>query len=142
MDNTQSHVDLNEPVKRGDDEIAKIYFRRPKAGELRGVTVSDLVRMDVASVMTVIPRVSMPPLTSQEAENLDPFDLGECAAIIQGFFTDPPRKRETSKEVKLSPEISSMPPQTSPLPSAGDPVTSGTSTSMSSSSGGDKPGNS
>ncbi len=133
----KDYVDLNEPIIRGDDKIERVHLRRPKAGELRGVSITDLVRMDVNAVCTVLPRISMPPLTAQEATNLDPFDIGEFAGRISDFFTTPPVKKEAPAEPSQPTSSTARP--TSRSASDGGPETSGNSTSSNSSSGGDAP---
>lgn len=133
---TERDLELHEPIKRGDDEITGFDIRRPKAGELRGVTVTDIIRMDVASTIKVLPRITVPPITPEEAANLDPFDLGEAAAQVSDFFTEPPKKKESNEP---SQKTSSTGPQTSPSSSVGDQETSGNLNSKSSSTGGDAP---
>lgn len=135
---TKRDLELHEPIKRGDDEITGFDIRRPKAGELRGVTVTDIIRMDVVAISTVLPRITVPPITPNEAAALDPFDFGEAAMLVSDFFTEPPKKKE--KKGEEPPQIiSSTEPQTSPSSSDGNQETSGNSNSKSSSNGGDAP---
>lgn len=129
-------VTLVNPIKRGDDEITSIELRRPNAGELRGLSIADLVRMDVTAVITVLPRISMPSITLAEVEELDPFDLGELSGSVHEFFAE--RPTTPTGEKTSSQETSSTPQQTSQSRSDGDLATSGSSRSTSSSSGGDK----
>jgi len=37
-------------------------------------------------VLDVLPRISMPPITQQEADNLEAQDLAACAGAIMDFF--------------------------------------------------------
>ncbi len=128
---------LVTPIMRGDDEITIVELRRPSAGELRGLTVSDLIRMDVAAVVKLLPRISVPSITEAEAESLDPFNFSELAAHIFEFLTD--RPKTLASEKTSPPEISSTQQPTSQSPLDGDPESSGSSTSSNSSSGGDEP---
>jgi len=140
MDNP--HVDLTEPIKRGDNIIERVYLRRPQAGEMRGISIVDLCRMEATAAMTLLPRISSPPLSVQEVSALDIFDIGEFAANIQAMVTDRPLRpgaeQETTTTTAPSPETSLTPPPTSPSPSDGDPAPSGSSKSRNSSDGGDK----
>ena len=41
---------------------------------------------DVNAVMNVLPRISSPTITAEEAEELEMPDLIACAGAIKGFF--------------------------------------------------------
>lgn len=84
--NNFATVVFGKPIKRGATEIASITLRKPKAGELRGLALQDLLTTDVAAILKVIPRISSPPLTQHEADELEADDLTECAGAIRGFF--------------------------------------------------------
>lgn len=79
-------IPLAEPVVRGETKIETIQLRKPKAGELRGLSLQDVITSDIAALLTLIPRISNPPLTGAEADALDPADLAECGGTIRGFF--------------------------------------------------------
>lgn len=79
-------VELSEPIARGEQTIASIALAKPRGGALRGLSLQDLLRTDVVAMLTLIPRISNPPLTSAEANNLCADDLAEIAGIVRGFF--------------------------------------------------------
>lgn len=79
-------VTLSVPLQRGETTISALTIRRPKAGELRGLSLQDIMTTDIVAMLTLIPRVSEPPLTAEEANALDPADLSEIAGAIRGFF--------------------------------------------------------
>lgn len=79
-------VPLEEPIERGDQRIATVTIRKPQAGELRGLTLEDLMRSDVATVLELVPRISDPVLIDQEVAALDPVDLAQIGGVIRGFF--------------------------------------------------------
>lgn len=79
-------VKLAVPLQRGDISIDAINVRRPKAGELRGLSLNDVMGMDIVAMLTLIPRISEPPLTADEANGLDPEDFAEIAGSVRGFF--------------------------------------------------------
>lgn len=79
-------ITLAEPIIRGDTRITKLTLRKPRAGELRGLALQDLIQTDVSALLKVIPRVSNPPLTQDEADQLEPEDLTEIGGAIRGFF--------------------------------------------------------
>ena len=83
-------VPLSQPVKRGDKEMTSITLRKPDAGSLRGVALSDVVRMDVDAMAEVVPRLCQ--LTEPEFRKLEPYDLMAVAKELSSFFVVPPNK--------------------------------------------------
>lgn len=79
-------VTLSEPVVRGETTIDSLNIRKPKAGELRGLTLQDVLTTDITAILKLIPRVSDPPITADEADMLEPEDLAEIGGTIRGFF--------------------------------------------------------
>ena len=79
-------VTLSDPIVRGDTKIEKIALRKPRAGETRGLSLQDILTTDITALLTLIPRISEPPLTADEADRLDPADLAEIGGTIRGFF--------------------------------------------------------
>lgn len=79
-------VTLVEPIVRGETRIEKITLRKPKAGELRGLSLQDIMRNEATALLQLIPRVSEPPLTAHEADNLEADDFAEISGAIRGFF--------------------------------------------------------
>lgn len=79
-------VTLETPIVRGEMTIAEIALRKPKAGELRGTNLAAIIGTEAAAVLQVIPRISNPPLTAEEAENLEADDFATIAGTIRGFF--------------------------------------------------------
>ena len=79
-------VTLETPIKRGDQEITAISLRKPASGELRGIALADLLRLDVAALITVLPRITSPTLTVHEASQLDLVDLTALGTEVLGFF--------------------------------------------------------
>lgn len=84
--NKFKEITLDQPIKRGESEIAAITLRKPSAGELRGLTLEDLLKTDVSTILTLIPRISSPNLIQEEVDAMDPADLTECGGAIRGFF--------------------------------------------------------
>ncbi|KWC22786.1 phage tail protein [Burkholderia ubonensis] len=77
---------LDTPIERGNQTIDKITLRKPRSGELRGVSLSDLVSLDVAALSKVLPRISSPTLTEADVANIDPADLVQLGGIFAGFL--------------------------------------------------------
>lgn len=77
---------LDQPIKRGESEITSITLRKPSAGELSGLAISELIRMDASTVMQALPRITEPALVPPEVNAMDPADLFQCATAIASFF--------------------------------------------------------
>lgn len=75
-------VELSRPI--GDTKTVEL--REPKAGELRGLKLADIVQLDTSAMVTLIPRISN--LTSRDVENLGAADLTKVMTETLGFFVD------------------------------------------------------
>lgn len=81
-----AEVDLEKPIVRGDQTISKVNLRKPSAGELRGLYLSDLLKLDVGALHTLLPRITSPTLTAQDVSQLDPCDLVALGGEVVLFF--------------------------------------------------------
>lgn len=79
-------ITLETPIPRGDTPITAITLRKPAAGELRGIALADLLRLDVAALITVLPRITSPTLTVHDVQQLDLVDLTALGTEVLGFF--------------------------------------------------------
>ncbi|WLH64817.1 phage tail assembly protein [Pseudomonas sp. FP2300] len=92
-DNT---VILDTPILRGKTVIDIINLRKPQSGELRGVQLVELLNMDVATLIKILPRISSPGITAPEAASMDPADLLACGSKISGFLLQKSVKTDAS----------------------------------------------
>lgn len=81
-----SSITLETPIQRGEQSITEVSLRKPAAGELRGVALADLLRLDVSALITVLPRVTTPTLTPQDVQQMDLVDLTAIGTEVLGFF--------------------------------------------------------
>ena len=79
-------VELDQPIVRGGKNITTISLRKPKSGELRRLALSDVARMEVDALATLLPRISDPALTAHEVQGMDPADLMQCGTKVAGFL--------------------------------------------------------
>lgn len=77
-------IPLKTPLKRGEKDIKSVKIREPKGGELRGVSLADMSEMKADTVLELTPRISVPPLTQEEVEQLSAIDLMRIGAAILG----------------------------------------------------------
>ena len=85
-DITLRTVKLDEPIRRGEQVIDTIQLRKPKSGELRGVSLVDLAHVNVAALQIVLPRITIPTLTTQDVARLDPADLLSLGVEVASFL--------------------------------------------------------
>lgn len=62
-----------------------MVLRKPKAGELRGLNMVDVLQIEVSSIVKLVPRISTPSLTEAEVKAMEPSDLVGMGTIIAGF---------------------------------------------------------
>ena len=79
-------VKLETPIKRSENEITEIQVRKPKAGELRGVSLASLMNMDVNELTKVMPRITQPTLAPEEIQGMDVADLTQIAIEVAYFL--------------------------------------------------------
>lgn len=79
-------VILKRPIKRGDTEITEVTFREPGAGELRGLDMFDVIRMNVTAHRTLVPRIAN--ITANEFDQLAPKDLMSVQTEVVAFFME------------------------------------------------------
>lgn len=79
-------VVLDFPVMRGTETIKSVTLRKPNAGALRGIKLTELLQMDVSSLQLLLPRVTTPTLLRHEVEALDPADLTALGTELVSFF--------------------------------------------------------
>lgn len=89
-------VTLDSPIVRGEQVIEVVELRKPSAGELRGISLSELLQLDVTALQKVIPRLSKPTLTEADIQQLDPADLLQLGTEVASFLLPKALKPEAS----------------------------------------------
>lgn len=79
-------IPLDVPIQRGEQVIESVQLRKPDAGSLRGIKLTDLLQMDVGSLTTLLPRITTPTLTAADVAKLDPADLVAVGQEVLTFF--------------------------------------------------------
>lgn len=95
------HIVLAEPIVRGAETITSIQLRKPKAGELRGLSIQELMQARTSAVLNLLPRITIPPITQAEADALEPEDLAECASEIVDFFMSATDRAKMEELLKI-----------------------------------------
>ncbi len=83
-------ITLVAPIERPNaSPITTVTLRKPLAGELRGLKLMEVMRMDVASHIMLLPRITEPALMPDELDQMDPADFMSLVAGVMGFFVAP-----------------------------------------------------
>ena len=77
-------VTLDQAIQRGDTTITDVQLRKPKAGEMRGLNMADVLQMDVNALTKLLPRIT--DLTEKEVNDMDPADLLKAGVVVVGFL--------------------------------------------------------
>ena len=77
---------LHRPIVRGEHTITHLQLREPSAGELRGLSLAELLQMQTTALVTLLPRVTEPPITKPEASALSAADLITLGGEVLGFL--------------------------------------------------------
>lgn len=94
-DKTSSTVKLDYPIKTsGDREVAEVTVNKPSSGALRGLALTDLLRMETNALQTILPRVTQPMLNKQDVEKIDPADLVQLGTAVVGFLVPKSEKAD------------------------------------------------
>ncbi|MDH5633064.1 MAG: phage tail assembly protein [Gammaproteobacteria bacterium] len=86
-------VKLSPKITRGSDKgdnkaqrIDAVRVRRPRSGELRGLSLSELLIMNTDQMLTLLPRITEPALTEPELSDLDPSCLLDLSFEVLDFL--------------------------------------------------------
>lgn len=95
-------IALDAPIILGGGEqtIDRITVRKPHAGEMRGLSMFEIMRMDTDSIVKLLPRISTPQIHKIMADELDPADLANIGKCIAGFFSGKKQRAELIAEME------------------------------------------
>lgn len=79
-------VTLEEPVKREGGDILAVQVRRPSSGELRGLSLAELLNSNVDPLIKLLPRITLPTLAEAEIKKLAPSDLVQFSGAVINFL--------------------------------------------------------
>lgn len=87
-------IELDADIQIGGERLEKLDIRKPNAQALSGVKLRDLLEGDVNAVLKVLPRVSTPTLTSQQAQQLEPCDIAQVGGALMLFLQPKSQRAE------------------------------------------------
>lgn len=83
-----STVTLKAPIILGETQVTEITLRKPCAGDMRGVTLNDVLQGDINAMTTVLPRIVTPLITPNHVSAMALDDLMVIQGAIIGFLAD------------------------------------------------------
>lgn len=79
-------VEFDDGFKRGNATIKQVQLNKPKTYALRGLSLSNILQMDVDSLAKLATRITMPTMTEQDVDDLSPADFTKLGVAMIGFF--------------------------------------------------------
>ncbi|MFZ5705723.1 MAG: phage tail assembly protein [Pseudomonadota bacterium] len=79
-------IELEEELTIGDQKIASLQIRRPRAGELRGLSLGALGQMNTDELLKLLPRITIPTIPAPILAELSSADLIEIAEMVTDFL--------------------------------------------------------
>jgi hypothetical protein len=90
----------DEPIMLGGKILieagTEISVRKPGSGELRGLKLTELIQLDVASLEALAPRITMPVI--HKGAVLDPADLMQFGGEVMDFLLPKSAKESVSPQ--------------------------------------------
>lgn len=80
------NVEFDEGFVRGNETIKNVQLNKPKTYALRGLSLSNVIQMDVEALAKLATRITLPSMTEQDVYNLSPADFTTLGVAMIGFF--------------------------------------------------------
>ena len=93
-------VTLDTPIVRGDTVISQITIRKPKAGALRGLSLTDVLKLEFDAIAKLVPRVVSPVLVEHDLADMDLADFTKVATAVVGFFASPAERAKAKANIE------------------------------------------
>jgi hypothetical protein len=96
-------VSLLTAIKReGEPAITVVTLMKPNVGMLRGMALTDVLRMDVGTLQRLLPRITNPPLMPDEVAALDMADFLSLAGGVVSFFVGPDQRAQLEADARMN----------------------------------------
>ena len=79
-------VKLEAGIQRGEQRITTVQVRKPRAGELRGLSLAELLNVNVDAISAGLRRVTQPMPDKHDVAQLEPADLVGLSVAVVGFL--------------------------------------------------------
>ena len=91
---------FEQPICRGETVIREVNINKPKTGALRGLSLADVMKLEVDTIIKLTPRISTPTLVEHEVANLELVDLMKISTAVIGFFGTAEQRRKAREEAQ------------------------------------------
>lgn len=89
-------VELESPIKRGENSITVIEVRKPNVGSLRGLSLQNVLQWDVNTMTTLLTRITSPVLNESEIRNMDIPDFTALNVAVTDFLASANAKSQAA----------------------------------------------
>ncbi|WP_269915422.1 phage tail assembly protein [Acinetobacter sp. HY1485] len=91
-------IELDSDIQIGGERLEKLDIRKPNTQALSGIKIADLLQGDVNSILKVLPRISTPILTQQQAQQLEPCDIAQIGGALMLFLQPKSQRAEILRQ--------------------------------------------
>ena len=86
-DDNARTITLDTPLALpGGQTATSVTVRKPSSGALRGLALSDLLRLQTDAIQAILPRVTEPMLPKHVVQAIDPADLVALGGAVASFL--------------------------------------------------------
>lgn len=79
-------ITLDSPIGTGDAAVSTVNLRKPMAGDLRGLSLEDILNAKYDDTAKLITRIASPVLAIADVDAMELMDFANIAGEIRGFF--------------------------------------------------------
>lgn len=79
-------VELESHIVRGKQKIKEVRLRKPKGGDLRGLSLMQVSLADYNTVTQLLPRITDPVIHKHDLDEMGLDDLMELSMEVASFF--------------------------------------------------------
>ena len=87
-DPNQTVIEFKDGFLKGEVTITKVTLTKPKTRALRGLSLSNLLQMDIDTIAKLASRITNPSMTEHDVYELSPSDLTKLGTGIISFFVE------------------------------------------------------
>lgn len=80
------NITLVDGFKRGDGIVKKITLVKPNTGHCRGLSLKAVLNFEIDALATLLPRITIPAMTSDDVYKLELMDTLKIAEGITHFL--------------------------------------------------------
>ncbi len=79
-------IKFDTGFNRGEQTITSITVRKPKTGALLGLSIVDILNLNVDTIAKLAPRITQPVMSANDVYELEPSDTTKLCKAVVSFF--------------------------------------------------------